>query len=148
MRQSIAPRARQIGTHLARRALPSLCCWPECEASVSDFPLCNTHAMKAYWMVHSTIEAVRDGMAERPPLVDTRTGWIYFVRYRDRVKIGYSIEPQTRIKAHPFDEVLAIVPGERIDEKRAHAAFAHLRENGEWFRAEPDLLEFARGLAA
>jgi len=77
---------------------------------------------------------------------DPRTKCVYFMRYRDRVKIGYSIEPQTRIKAHPYDEVLAIVPGGTADEKRYHRKFAHLRENGEWFRAEPELLEYARSL--
>lgn len=125
---------------------PTTCCWPNCEASVSEFPLCIRHALDAYRMVNSTIQAVGQAMRDVEPAEDSRTGWVYFVRYRDRIKIGYSIDPRTRIQAHPVDEVLAIVPGERIDEKRMHTAFAHLRENGEWFRAEPELLDYARTL--
>ena len=28
------------------------------------------------------------------------------------------------------------------EKRRCHAAFAHLRDKGEWFRMEPDLVEF------
>jgi hypothetical protein len=104
------------------------------------------HRLEVYVYVRQDIEALGDAMQSVEPKPDPRTGWVYFVRYRDRVKIGYSIQPKVRIQQHPVDEVLAIVPAEPIDEKRAHAAFAHLRENGEWFRAEDELLEYARSL--
>lgn len=126
---------------------PALCIWPKCEATTDDYPLCQRHQLKVYTRVHSDLAWVRDGVMSVEPKPETRQPSVYFVRYRDRVKIGYSIDPLTRIKAHPFDEILAIVPGDRTAEKRAHAAFAHLRENGEWFRAEDDLLEFARSIA-
>ena len=35
-----------------------------------------------------------------------------------------------------------IVPFSILEEKDAHEKFADLRVRGEWFRAEPDLLEF------
>lgn len=134
--------------NLNRPADSFFCHWPTCDVLVIDYPLCWHHALKVYSYVQSSIEPVHDALLHPEPHKDARHGWVYFVRYRDRVKIGYSIQPKARIQQHPVDEVLAIVPGEPIDEKRAHAAFAHLRENGEWFRAEPELLDFARSIAA
>lgn len=124
-----------------------LCVWPRCQAtSAEDCPLCRRHMLRVYLRVQDEVSWFKEGLTSPEPKPDTRTGSVYFVRYRDRVKIGFSINPMDRIKAHPYDEVLAIVPGERVDEKRAHAAFAHLRENGEWFRAEEELLAFARDI--
>lgn len=123
------------------------CNWPSCNAHSPDYPICRRHRLKVYQEVSAEIEHIKTGVMNVDALPETRQPSVYFVRYRDRVKIGYSIDPMTRIKAHPFDEILAIVPGDRTAEKQAHAAFAHLRENGEWFRAEDDLLEFARGIA-
>lgn len=67
---------------------------------------------------------------------------MYFIRFRDRIKIGHSIDVRDRLRAIPVDQVLAVMPGTRLDERRCHAAFADLRVQGEWFRAEPRLLEF------
>lgn len=78
---------------------------------------------------------------------DRTLGEVYFVRFRDRIKIGWTTELARRLKAIPHDEVLAVVPGSMGDERRCHAAFAHLREQGEWFRAESDLIAFAQSLA-
>lgn len=140
--------ARYIGAgnRMGRPPEANFCCWPTCNADVVDFPLCRRHQLKAYTRIAQQMDTLRESMLRDVVRSDPRTKCVYFIRYRDMVKIGYSIEPQTRIKAHPYDEVLAIVPGDHKAEQRYHKQFAHLRENGEWFRAEPELLEYARTL--
>lgn len=125
------------------------CCWPTCNRKTLDYPLCKHHQIKVYIRMREQADTIyREWMneAERNRKPDPRIPSVYFVRYRDRIKIGYSIDPNDRIKAHPVDEILAIIPGDRKDERRYHEQFAHLRENGEWFRAEPELVEYARNL--
>ena len=58
---------------------------------------------------------------------------IYFIRFGDRVKIGYTTKLERRLKQLPHDEVLAVVPGSRDDERALHARFAAFRVTGEWF---------------
>ena len=72
-------------------------------------------------------------------------GVVYFVRSGDSIKIGSASDFKRRSSSlqtaspEPLN-VLAIVPG--LDEYKIHQRFAHLRIRGEWFRAEPELLEF------
>jgi hypothetical protein len=74
------------------------------------------------------------------------TGHVYFIQLGNRIKIGHSIDVRRRLTEVPHEQVLATVPGSPRDEARCHAAFKHLRTSGEWFRAEPDLLEFIADL--
>lgn len=62
-----------------------------------------------------------------------RVDVVYYLRYRDRVKIGTSATPRRRLTAIMHDEVLAFEPGDRTVEQRRHREFAELREGGEWF---------------
>ena len=39
-------------------------------------------------------------------------------------------------------ELLAVVPGDRYEEKRLHQRFAHLRVGGEWFLPDDELMGF------
>lgn len=80
--------------------------------------------------------------------ISEEDGWVYFIRKGDLVKIGWSSVPRSRFNALQPDAVLHIEPGRMADERKCHAAFAHLREHGEWFRPEPDLLAFIDGLRA
>lgn len=78
-------------------------------------------------------------------------GFTYFVRRADAIKIGHSGIPKQRISTLQVSfpeaiEVLAIVPNARVSEAAAHAKFAHLRLSGEWFRAEPELLDFIKSI--
>jgi hypothetical protein len=70
------------------------------------------------------------------------TGFVYFVRVGDLVKIGYTADPKRRFAALQPSEVLHLEPGTMQDEKRCHAAFHHIRVEGELFRPDPDLLRF------
>lgn len=70
-----------------------------------------------------------------PPLV-------YFGRRGDLIKIGTSTNVTDRAQALDLDEILVTVPGGRREEKQVHAAFAHLRHRGEWYRQAPELTAF------
>ena len=77
-----------------------------------------------------------------PPRVDV----VYYLRFDARVKIGTSARPRQRLAAIRHDELLAFEPGDRARERERHIRFAALREGGEWFRADPDLLSFVADL--
>lgn len=65
-----------------------------------------------------------------PPRVDV----VYYLRYRDRVKIGTTVNPRQRFGAILHEEVLAFERGDRRLEQRRHAEFADERGGGsEWF---------------
>jgi hypothetical protein len=132
------------------------CRWPGChlKCGLIDAPLCMDHLAEAYriwYFAHiSLIEETLDrAHAPRDPLprLSERPGYVYFARFGDKVKIGFTTNLRGRLDAIPHDEILGTVPGMLADEKRCHAAFAHLREQGEWFRAEPDLLAFIKDVA-
>lgn len=78
-------------------------------------------------------------------------GFTYFIRDGDRVKIGFTIHPSKRqsclqVGNYRELETIAVVPSYMAEEHETHERFAHLRERGEWFRAEPDLIEFIEDL--
>lgn len=135
-------------THFGASGTHALCCWPDCSlATFDDLPICSKRATKAYLVVKDNLDFRNQLARERGAgHVEPKQGYVYFIRYRDRIKIGYSVDPRTRISQHPCDEVLAIVEGTMKDERRCHAAFADLRENGEWFRADGRLIDYAKSL--
>lgn len=131
----------------------------ECTASgctaasdqAAPVPLCPQHLRIAFAFVLAS---------ERPDITDAKealpywsptakpTGWVYFVRIGDLVKIGYTSQPDQRFRRLQPSEVLHMEAGTMADEKRCHLAFAHLRVEGEMFRPEPDLLAFIADLQA
>lgn len=128
------------------------CVRTKCRAKPDErfrVPLCWDCAFDVFSQVSVELS---DAMPESPPLVSeaeeaarhlrTDAGYIYFLRFSDRIKIGFSKDPEQRRKIIPHDEVLLVVVGTMREERQCHAAFDHLRVGGEWFRAEPDLLAF------
>lgn len=89
----------------------------------------------------------RAGDAPDPDLPRPRIDVVYYVRWRERVKIGTSAQPRQRLAAIMHEELLAFERGDRALERARHARFAHLREGGEWFTAAPELLAHAASLA-
>jgi Meiotically up-regulated gene 113 len=78
-------------------------------------------------------------------------GDVYFLQHETGglIKIGVSVHVPSRVASlnaqthDPRYRVLAIIPGGgTLYERIFHDEFAHLREHGEWFRAEQDLLDF------
>ena len=63
-----------------------------------------------------------------------RVDVVYYIRFRDRIKIGTSGNPRGRISSLPHEEVLAFERGNRRLEQHRHAQFASHRISGtEWF---------------
>lgn len=92
----------------------------------------------ADWLIKIGCECNRGAMRDG-------CGWVYFVRCRSSVKIGFSVQPEGRLRtlqtANPDDvELLGAVPyckrfGDA--EKILHATFDAERFRGEWFRLSP-----------
>lgn len=72
-------------------------------------------------------------------------GFVYFVRRDNRVKIGFTIQPQKRFRAlemmggSRFDDIV-VRPGSRSVEGEYHRRFADHRETGEWFSVCDEIL--------
>ena len=74
-------------------------------------------------------------------------GYVYFIGCADAVKIGFTTDVDRRVydmKTYQFSpvEVLLVIPGLRQVERELHQRFSHLRIQREWFRADPELMEF------
>ena len=80
-----------------------------------------------------------------PPRVEV----VYYVRYRDQVKIGTSANPRLRLASIPHDEVLAFERGGRALEQRRHVQFAaHRFPRTEWFALHDALAAHIAELSA
>ncbi len=87
---------------------------------------------------------VPDGELARP-----RIEVVYYVRYRDQVKIGTSANPRLRLASIPHDEVLAFERGGRSLEQRRHVQFAaHRFPRTEWFALHDELSAHIAELSA
>jgi hypothetical protein len=83
----------------------------------------------------------RFGDAPDHGLADPRVDVVYYLGYRDQIKIGTSGNPRVRFASLPHDEVLAFELGDRSVEQRRHAQFARHRFAGtEWFGVHDELL--------
>lgn len=74
---------------------------------------------------------------------------VYFIQAVNGglIKIGWAMCPKRRLKAiDPFSptplQIIGVIPGGAVKEASLHKQFSHLRERGEWFRPESDLLQF------
>jgi hypothetical protein len=79
--------------------------------------------------------------------VSVPAGITYFIRAGDSIKIGFASNLKRRLGGlqsshHEPLEVLAAVSAADVDEHQTHQRFAHLRIRGEWFRPEPELLDY------
>lgn len=84
-----------------------------------------------------TLGVRRHERRERPSRA-TPANYVYFLRSGDRVKIGTSRTPASRLAdlaiavSDPVEQIL-VVRGSRADEKRLHKRFERFRTRGEWF---------------
>lgn len=101
-------------------------------------PLCVEHLAAAYLYVRDLIEAARMTTATGP----TRQSVVYFIQRGDRIKIGYSTNLTTRLRALKGDRVLLALPGSRAHESALHELFKAHRIEGEWFRPATEIMEF------
>ena len=80
---------------------------------------------------------IRDAMAELGDVV-------YFVRIANEVKIGYTSNIHQRRNHFGIrnEDILAVLPGGRDEERRHHELFAADRVHGEYFNPSPQLLAY------
>lgn len=105
-----------------------------------------TRVGAARW-AKTTLEAFVDSTAPGPR--------VYFIEAMTTptiIKIGFSCCVQKRLQdlrvASPVGlRLLASIRGGAAKETDMHRRFAHLRVDGEWFRAAPELLAFIRSFA-
>lgn len=78
---------------------------------------------------------------------------IYFIRdtSSDFVKIGYSYEPENRLKQLQTGsvarlEIIVVIPGDMTEEKALHKKFIDYRVRGEWYRYEGALAVYIDNL--
>lgn len=81
-------------------------------------------------------------------LTRPRTDVVYYIRFGDRIKIGTSTNLPNRLGSLPYDELLAIEPGNVEREHSRHAQFRAHRVVGqqEWFHVTPEILGHASAL--
>lgn len=104
--------------------------------------------------------ALRESLSETSPALEAEhqrrkseaatmtplSGVVYYIRFGDRVKIGYTTNLRQRLHNLPHDEVLATEIGTMADERARHRMFADLRVTGEWFRYEEPLISHIAGM--
>lgn len=68
-------------------------------------------------------------------------GMIYYLKVEDQVKIGFTTDLDSRLKAYPpMAKLLATHPGTFATERDMHSRFAaHLAGRKEWFAVHPEL---------
>lgn len=103
-------------------------------------PLCPSHLSAAYLYVRDRFEqGIQEAAAKRTPV---NTSVVYFVRFGDLIKIGFTTSMTTRMAAIQPDEILLTLPGGRPHERALHEVFKEHRVRGEWFRACQEILDF------
>jgi Meiotically up-regulated gene 113 len=76
-------------------------------------------------------------------------GFVYFWWAGERIKVGYSANPISRISGQTTSNIdqtrlICALPGSHSDEKRLHKRLAGQRLGGEWFKASPHTIEVIR----
>jgi len=122
---------------VARDGIMELCGRPRSQLVwVSDsafLVLCSEHRLA----LAKTVD-----MASGP---DTRPTFIYVIRRGRDVKIGFSRDPETRVRKLKATEVIAIVPGTMDQERRLHFLCRGERIEGEWFHDRGIAARVAKG---
>lgn len=77
------------------------------------------------------------------------SGVVYYVKFGNRLKIGFTSSLRARVNALLVDEVLAAEPGTYDIETARHKQFAeYLAAGREWFHPSPELLAHVASIRA
>lgn len=156
----------------AREGMNDWCGVKECNRpQFKGMPLCEEHAedvwveigfhhidiTKAY---HANVrrddtesirkEAIRERLGVEEFLANHKQapGIIYYLKVEDQVKIGFTTDLDTRLKAYPpMAKLMATHPGTRSTERQMHDKFAeHLAGRKEWFAEHQELESHIAGV--
>ena len=134
-----------------------LCVWDGCSDDAHphlEAPLCMNHAKRL--TVQVMLLTAKDQKPEKraEPVKRTasklhrldipkeRQGLVYFIKFADRIKIGFTTDLPTRMKQLPHDQILALIPGAVSTERQLHKKFDDIRITGEWFANDPRLTDY------
>ena len=93
----------------------------------------------------------------------SRKGLVYFFECEDFIKIGFSSNPESRLRQIQVSgngtsapqnlntretKIITAAPGSRNDEMALHVRFAATRDEGEWFRKSAELTDYVAGVAS
>ncbi len=128
---------------------------------ISRIALCGKHLREAYEDAQDLISERWDDACRRyvadlqntfkpPPAITRRPrqGYVYFIRFGHRVKVGFTENPNRRLGELPHEEVIGVVSGTREDEMAWHALLTDFRVTGEWYQAEPEVMAQIRSVVA
>jgi hypothetical protein len=135
------------------------CLWADCQSGLDPLiqvPLCKHHAWRAHAAYSDWLETekraataklnagLRLDPGERVP------GWVYYIEIDGTIKIGYTANIYTRMRAYPpTAKLLAAEPGTKNTERARHSIFgAHLAHGREWFNDHPDIRTWINRLIA
>lgn len=123
---------------------------PRCKTvtSVDPVDLSFARCERCHELIHDTefitsLLAKEDAEREQRLALRGVLGVVYYMRFGDRVKIGYTSDLRVRALEVPNDEVLAAEPGDYETERERHMQFKDLKVPAfkEWFRHEEVLMD-------
>lgn len=137
------------------RTVPAvhICNMDQCERAASDrvgLALCERHLEKA-WAAYQVLmganvpEAIPDPDRDVTSL-DAR-GTVYVIRVKDMIKIGWTSDPERRMRQLEADAILHYQAGTRRDEYKLQGqCMDHLVKGREWFDTSPAMLRIIKDL--
>jgi hypothetical protein len=160
----VRPRRHELVDCIAATLRASICTWPGCgakrtsrDARLIDVPLCDEHFHETWRLAQDIADQdnIREPTAtierfgeptRRVPRATSKTGWIYYLRVGDHIKIGYAGRLEQRLRQYPPTAVLlAAHRGTRTDEQVIHSLLTVHRAAGrEWYPASAPVLAFIR----
>lgn len=137
------------------RTVPAvhICNMDQCERAASDrvgIALCERHLEKA-WAAYQVLMGVTVPEPGQEPERDITSldarGTVYIVRVKDMIKIGWTSDPERRMRQLEADAILHYQPGTRRDEYKMQAqCMDHLVKGREWFDTSPAMIQFIKDL--
>ncbi len=85
--------------------------------------------------------AMADGKSRIAARRDELGPVVYYIQFRDVIKIGTAVDPRSRLDCLPWEFVLAMEPGEYAVERHRHKQFEAIHHLGEWFQDHTTLRE-------
>ncbi|QPK78280.1 GIY-YIG nuclease family protein [Corynebacterium lizhenjunii] len=89
------------------------------------------------------LDHLKHVMAARNAMRKDKCGhFVYYIRNHDLIKIGTTGNLNSRLRSLPWQTLELLEVGDEYEERERHNQFHHLRVQGEWFHAEPELLNY------
>lgn len=130
-----------------------ICNMEQCQRDKSPrvgIALCERHIEKA-WAAYQVLMGANVPPKQEDAKRDTRSldarGTVYVVRVADMIKIGWTSNPERRMRDLEADAVLHYQPGSRRDEYKLQSkCIDHLVKGREWFDTSPAMMSFVKDL--